>query len=146
MIIATLAIGPDFRKKLAAALKTKADYAAKHGYTYVQGGRGGLGPDEAHSVVEGGLCSWAAGADPRGRTRLSFRRGCCDYEPGAAPGGSRGADAACWKGSAHDHRRVRASELWQYAHAEYAVDAGLVAAGGGSRRTSPITFGGRMRR
>jgi hypothetical protein len=38
MIILTLAIGADFRKSLGPALKTKADYAARHGYTYIQGG------------------------------------------------------------------------------------------------------------
>jgi len=38
MIIATLAIGPDFRKKLAPALQSKVDYAAKQGYRYVQAG------------------------------------------------------------------------------------------------------------
>jgi len=38
MIILTLAIGADFRKSLGPALKTKVDYAAKHGYTYIEGG------------------------------------------------------------------------------------------------------------
>ena len=38
MHILTLAIGEDFRKALAPALASKRDYAAKHGYTYVQGG------------------------------------------------------------------------------------------------------------
>jgi hypothetical protein len=38
MIILTLAIGADFRKSLAPALKTKVDYAARHGYKYIQGG------------------------------------------------------------------------------------------------------------
>ena len=38
VVIATLAIGADFRKSLGPALKTKADYAARHGYRYVQGG------------------------------------------------------------------------------------------------------------
>ena len=39
MIIATLAIGEDFKRALAPALKSKADYAARHGYTYIQGGK-----------------------------------------------------------------------------------------------------------
>lgn len=38
MHILTLAIGEDFRRALAPALQSKRDYAAKHGYTYVQGG------------------------------------------------------------------------------------------------------------
>ena len=38
VVIATLAIGADFRKSLGPALKTKVDYAARHGYRYVQGG------------------------------------------------------------------------------------------------------------
>lgn len=37
VVIATLAIGPDFRRKLASALQSKVDYAAKHGYRYIQG-------------------------------------------------------------------------------------------------------------
>ena len=39
MIIATLAIGEDFKRSLAPALKTKEDYAERHGYRYVQGGK-----------------------------------------------------------------------------------------------------------
>jgi len=35
--ILTLVIGADYKKSLAKALSSKADYAAKHGYTYVQG-------------------------------------------------------------------------------------------------------------
>lgn len=35
--ILTLAIGADYRKALAPALDSKRTYAAKHGYTYVQG-------------------------------------------------------------------------------------------------------------
>ena len=38
MHILTLAIGEDFRKALGPALDSKRRYAAKHGYTYVQGG------------------------------------------------------------------------------------------------------------
>jgi len=38
MHILTLAIGEDFRKALGSALESKRIYAAKHGYTYVQGG------------------------------------------------------------------------------------------------------------
>jgi len=38
MIIATLAIGEDFKRSLAPALKSKVDYAVRHGYTYIQGG------------------------------------------------------------------------------------------------------------
>ena len=38
MIILTLAIGADFRRSLAPALKTKVEYAARHGYKYIQGG------------------------------------------------------------------------------------------------------------
>ena len=38
VVILTLAIGADFRKSLAPALKTKVDYAARHGYKYIQGG------------------------------------------------------------------------------------------------------------
>lgn len=37
LTILTLVIGPDYRKKLETCLKSKADYAAKHGYTYIQG-------------------------------------------------------------------------------------------------------------
>jgi hypothetical protein len=38
MHILTLAIGADFRASLAPALKSKVEYAAQHGYTYIQGG------------------------------------------------------------------------------------------------------------
>ena len=38
LIIATLAIGPDFRKALAPALAAKREYAAKHAYVYLEGG------------------------------------------------------------------------------------------------------------
>jgi hypothetical protein len=38
MHILTLAIGDDFRKALAPGLESKRAYAAKHGYTYIQGG------------------------------------------------------------------------------------------------------------
>jgi len=38
MHILTLAIGEDFRKALGPALDSKRAYAAKHGYTYLQGG------------------------------------------------------------------------------------------------------------
>jgi len=38
MHILTLAIGEDFLKALAPALDSKRTYAAKHGYTYIQGG------------------------------------------------------------------------------------------------------------
>ena len=38
VVIATLAIGADFRKSLAPSLTSKVAYAAKHGYRYVQGG------------------------------------------------------------------------------------------------------------
>jgi hypothetical protein len=38
IIIATLAIGPDFRKALAPALNSKRDYAARHGYVYLEAG------------------------------------------------------------------------------------------------------------
>ena len=38
VIIATLAIGADFRKSLGPALKSKEDYAARHGYRFVLGG------------------------------------------------------------------------------------------------------------
>lgn len=34
--VLTLAIGADYRKNLAKALKSKRDYCAKHGYTYVE--------------------------------------------------------------------------------------------------------------
>ena len=38
VVIATLAIGADFRKSLGPALKSKEDYAARHGYRFVLGG------------------------------------------------------------------------------------------------------------
>ena len=38
MHILTLAIGEDFRRALAPALDSKRSYAAKQGYTYIQGG------------------------------------------------------------------------------------------------------------
>ena len=38
IIIATLAIGPDFRRRLHGALESKRTYAAKHGYVYLQAG------------------------------------------------------------------------------------------------------------
>ena len=38
VLIATLAIGVDFRKSLGPALNSKVAYAAKHGYQYVQAG------------------------------------------------------------------------------------------------------------
>jgi hypothetical protein len=38
IIIATLAIGADFRKRLAPALASKRAYAAKHGYVYLEAG------------------------------------------------------------------------------------------------------------
>lgn len=38
LFIATLAIGPDFRKALAPALESKRNYAARHGYIYLEGG------------------------------------------------------------------------------------------------------------
>lgn len=38
MHILTLAIGADFRASLASALQSKRDYAARHGYTYIEGG------------------------------------------------------------------------------------------------------------
>lgn len=38
LIIATLAIGPDFRKALKPALDGKREYAARHGYVYLEGG------------------------------------------------------------------------------------------------------------
>ena len=38
MIIATLAIGEDFKRALEPALASKVAYAAAHGYTYIQGG------------------------------------------------------------------------------------------------------------
>ena len=37
LTILTLVIGADYRKKLERCLKSKADYAARHGYTYIQG-------------------------------------------------------------------------------------------------------------
>lgn len=39
MIIATLAIGEDFKRALAPALASKAAYAARHGYQYREGGK-----------------------------------------------------------------------------------------------------------
>jgi hypothetical protein len=38
MHILTLAIGEDFRKSLGPGLESKRAYAARHGYTYIQGG------------------------------------------------------------------------------------------------------------
>jgi hypothetical protein len=38
MIIATLAIGEDFKRALQPALQSKVTYAARHGYHYIQGG------------------------------------------------------------------------------------------------------------
>jgi hypothetical protein len=38
MIIATLAIGEDFKRALQPALQSKVRYAARHGYRYIQGG------------------------------------------------------------------------------------------------------------
>jgi len=38
MIILTLAIGTDFCRALEPSLKSKRDYALKHGYKYIQGG------------------------------------------------------------------------------------------------------------
>lgn len=38
VVIATLAIGHDFCKELSSCLKSKELYAARHGYTYRQGG------------------------------------------------------------------------------------------------------------
>jgi hypothetical protein len=38
MHIATIAIGADFKRALAPALNAKREYAARHGYTYVEGG------------------------------------------------------------------------------------------------------------
>ena len=34
----TLVIGRDYRDNLEPLLKSKSDYAKKHGYTYIQGG------------------------------------------------------------------------------------------------------------
>ena len=36
ILVLTLAIGPDYRKKLAKALKSKKDYCERHGYTYIE--------------------------------------------------------------------------------------------------------------
>ena len=36
--VLTLAIGADFKKGMEPLLSSKRDYAAKHGYTYIQGG------------------------------------------------------------------------------------------------------------
>jgi hypothetical protein len=38
VVVATLVIGNDYRKGLAAALQSKVDWCAKHGYRYIQGG------------------------------------------------------------------------------------------------------------
>jgi hypothetical protein len=38
LTIVTMVIGADFKKGLAAALDSKRSYAAKHGYTYIEGG------------------------------------------------------------------------------------------------------------
>lgn len=38
LTILTLVIGADFRKKLSKALDSKRNYAARHGYTYIEGG------------------------------------------------------------------------------------------------------------
>jgi hypothetical protein len=38
LLIATLAIGADFRRALEHALNSKRDYAARHGYVYLEGG------------------------------------------------------------------------------------------------------------
>ena len=38
IVILTLAIGADYKKALAPGLKSKRDYAAAHGYEYVEGG------------------------------------------------------------------------------------------------------------
>jgi hypothetical protein len=38
VVITTLVIGADYTKALEPCLKTKRDYASKHGYTYIQGG------------------------------------------------------------------------------------------------------------
>jgi hypothetical protein len=40
MIILTLAIGKDFCQALEPALTSKREYAARHGYTYIQAGEG----------------------------------------------------------------------------------------------------------
>lgn len=37
--ITTLVIGPDYTRALEPCLKTKREYAAKHGYKYIQGGQ-----------------------------------------------------------------------------------------------------------
>jgi len=37
LTILTLAIGVDYRKSLVKALESKREYAAKHGYTYIEG-------------------------------------------------------------------------------------------------------------
>jgi len=36
ILVLTLAIGADYRRNLEKALKSKADYCAKHGYTYLE--------------------------------------------------------------------------------------------------------------
>jgi hypothetical protein len=38
VLILTLAIGEDFRKSLGPALRSKREYAQRHGYRYIQGG------------------------------------------------------------------------------------------------------------
>lgn len=38
VLILTLAIGEDFRKSLGPALRSKREYAQRHGYKYIQGG------------------------------------------------------------------------------------------------------------
>lgn len=38
VVILTLAIGADFKKALEPALRSKREYAARHGYTYIEGG------------------------------------------------------------------------------------------------------------
>jgi len=38
VVILTLAIGPDFCRALEPALKSKREYASRHGYTYIQAG------------------------------------------------------------------------------------------------------------
>ena len=38
LTITTLVIGADYKKSLSACLQSKAEYAKKHGYTYIEGG------------------------------------------------------------------------------------------------------------
>ena len=38
LTITTLVIGADYRKSLVSCLQSKAEYAKKHGYTYIEGG------------------------------------------------------------------------------------------------------------